>query len=124
MVLFEKTHHGPGEWEKRRREGFRVSVFVDTDNERFTDISANTFLISGRNMFFSYDEMIDSYCVLAKVTAPDGSSVSLRVDRDFFELNRVCRGRRDTVASWQWSWEFEDFRLDELWCMMSDYTAA
>ena len=121
MVSFQKTHHGPDEWDRRTRDGFRVSVFVDAKIERFIDISADTFLLKGRNMFFSYDEMIDSYCVLAKVTAPDGSAVSLRVDRDFYELNRVRHGDRETVASWQWSWEFKDFRLDELWYMMSEY---
>lgn len=118
MILFQQQHYPHTAWTRKEAEGCRVNTYVQTKDGDGKQVSAAEYLRRGLGVFCSYDEMIDSYCVLAKVICPDGCSATLRVDRDFYEICKTDGRRKETVAGWQGAYRFEGYRLDELWCIM------
>lgn len=100
------------------KKGYSVQVFVDFPVAQLGEMSAEEFLKRAWAMFTSIDELADSFCVLAKIKAPDSRSVCLRMDRDYCEVYKNDSEGITTLGSWQFSSQFRGFSKAELWCNM------
>lgn len=121
MGLFVPQHFAASAWEHYKESGYDVKLFLPAKHkvDCKTPSSAKEFLVAMRNAYISFSIEDNSSCVFAKVTAPDGNTACLRMDRDYTEIyKKDIAGRITTMACWQPANLFDGFSQQELWCNM------
>ncbi|MDE7243968.1 MAG: hypothetical protein K2O18_08335 [Oscillospiraceae bacterium] len=118
--MFHPEHFPPETWSRHKQEGYKLRKFLPLAPQRIAEMDAEVFLREGRGFFMTSPgiNVNDESCVLAKIFAPDGRAVCLRLDRDYFEIYVRDANGSDSAAVWQFGYTFRDYRQDELWSNM------
>ena len=110
-------HFTDGAWRDFQKQGCKLTIYLPYHKEQYR--SAAEFLREAIEMYASFRDMEDDFCVIAKIALPEQQcSVSLQMDRDYFYVNKRNADEADTLACWQGSNALERYSINELWTNM------
>ena len=118
--MFHPEHFPPETWFRHRQEGYKLRRFLPLAPQQIAEMDAEVFLREGLDFFMTSPgiNVNEDSCMLARIFAPDGRTVCLRLDRDYFEIYVRDANGSDSAAVWQFEFIFRGYWQDELWSNM------
>lgn len=116
MINNKLIHYTYAEWQKYSAiKNVRVTLFSYNPSKSQDFENMSEFFYNTKKLAYSYKELQNSGYIAAKLVLKPDVSATIRVDRDYYEVDVMTVKGSRTIMLWQSSQEVKGFKLYELW---------